>query len=1188
MIHTIYCNVYEGLEAALAENIFQDLETMSKDPLRIFEKIEIIPASAAIEDRLARSLADKFTILPGIRFCSIFDWLKPFMGATFRPGSIGTSLDWQIWNILKDPNFFEDLKAAVPKASYDRLETFLHRNSEEDLRNTNLIEFCYDLSKLYATYGSFRMDWLLNWIDEKSFSLPRDKVSVMKEQPDYHWQKLLWRKIARAGKTKDLQNLLKIKETLQKFHFEPKDRNKSLHFFMPFSLPPILLPFLKAFAEDKNAPQLWLYIMNPCAEYWFESMPIELFDWSRKEDWDEKAQKFLTANSPSTRAMIDRLYRFLNVDNGEVIETDAIEKEEIPKPEKPAIKRNKSRIEDLSKKFDPLSPELKLFTSEDVQAYYFQQPQDSYLHKFQNSILFMDSSKLPSEADPSDESLKVFKAPSFPREIEGVVDWLHYRLSSENTSQKKKLNLSDIAVIVPDIEKATPAIEAVMGSLPNSLRLPYKIIGNSVADTSLSLIAILGLGKLLNSRFESSDLEEWLELPINLERWDLSLSDISVISTWLKAAGFRYGLSEEHLKYLKLDPSDGTLEQAIERLTMGYFINPIEKNGFGDILPVFGDEKGGFDLVTDSREKLFKTLVALADSLEETRKELFKEDGLKTPKEWHDIISSWLNQYFVTKETPQEILSFRGSLQRLSGAMQEGLEDDTKVPFSVIWNVIETHLRNTPNHSQPTGSITFSSVQELRGLPYKVIALCGFDEASGFPGNSSHSEFDLMGVDKLKRRADRDSREDNKARFLDILLAARKNLIISYTVGTDPVTETNSSSVIQNFKNYFLSNALSEENGKEKAKKLWDSVVIKLPLNSFSEKNFRPTSSRPWLSPNSSTLSSIMKARKLNYSQKIPAIGGIPIPDSSLGLSIVNNGSISATELIKFLQNPDKYTLKKHKLDTFSEIEEDVFSWLAPSDNLSATSRRRQYLKELEQCYQSAEIIRQRSINPINGIKDVRICGTNEDWESALTAYQKKQDKIARFKLTAAEEGIVVQFQEPVGRISQVTDSPLDIYTDNQGRFVIFDDGSSGSQRHRNFLRATIWLAAGRPTMVLSLNADELQEEDEAKVFQSGLKDISEETFKQAREEVRQMILLFELSRRFSLGLTKEDSESILWTGFDHAGACKLSDPIREYFFPSSKKSKDDQNTDDLSLEERVKQLSDFIEELVTKGSKDE
>ena len=32
MIHTIYCNVYEGLEAALAENVFQDLEAMAGDP----------------------------------------------------------------------------------------------------------------------------------------------------------------------------------------------------------------------------------------------------------------------------------------------------------------------------------------------------------------------------------------------------------------------------------------------------------------------------------------------------------------------------------------------------------------------------------------------------------------------------------------------------------------------------------------------------------------------------------------------------------------------------------------------------------------------------------------------------------------------------------------------------------------------------------------------------------------------------------------------------------------------------------------------------------------------------------------------------------------------------------------------------------------------------------------------------
>ena len=88
---------------------------MAGDPSRIFEK-KLSRLRRPLKDN-ARSLADKFSILPGIRFCSIFDWLKPFMGATFRPGSIGTSLDWQIWNILKTQNSFEELKAVVPETS---------------------------------------------------------------------------------------------------------------------------------------------------------------------------------------------------------------------------------------------------------------------------------------------------------------------------------------------------------------------------------------------------------------------------------------------------------------------------------------------------------------------------------------------------------------------------------------------------------------------------------------------------------------------------------------------------------------------------------------------------------------------------------------------------------------------------------------------------------------------------------------------------------------------------------------------------------------------------------------------------------------------------------------------------------------------------------------------------------------
>lgn len=1190
MIHTIYCNVYEGLEAALVENINQDLQNMVNDPSRIFEEIRIIPASKAIEDRLSRSLADKFSILPGVKLLSIFDWGKEYMGATFRPGSIGTSLDWQIWEILKNPQFFEKLKQSVPEESYKRLESFLHRNSDKGLRDINLIEFCYSLSTLFAAYGSYRMDWLLNWIDEKEFPLPADKTAVMKAQPDYHWQKYIWEQIARANKTQDLRNLRHIKETLRNFQFNSEEKEKSLHFFMPFSLPPILLPFLKAFAEDENAPDLWLYIMNPSAEYWFESVPLELFDWDlgrRKEG----ALKFLTTNSPSTRALIDRLYRFLNVDSAEILETDSIEEKLLPQPTKHS--RNTGlALSDLKGKFDPLSPDQHLLpdeNNEDVQAYYFEQRDDSYLHQFQNSILLLDPAKLPEEPDYSDESLKVFKAPSFPREIEGVIEWLHYRLTqSQKSASEEPYQLSDIAVIVPDIEKAAPAIEAVMGSLPKELRLPYKIIGNSIADTYLSLSAILGFGKLLNSRFNASDFEEWLELPINLERWNLSLSDISILSSWLKGAGFRFGLSQQHLKDLGLDESDGTLDLAIERLTMGYFINPIEKNTFGDILPTFGDEKGGFDLVTDSRGELFKTAAALAQSLEETRQELFKDGGLKTPQEWHELISSWLNQYFVTNSTPQEIQSFRNSLQRLAGAMGEGLDKDTKVPFSVIWNVIETHLKNTPNPSKSNGSITFSSVQELRGLPFKIIALCGFDETSGFPGNTSHQEFDLMGVDALKRRADRDSREDNKARFLDTLLAARRALVISYTVGADPSSKNNPSSVVQNFKNYFLSNALAQENGKEKAEKLWKSIEVDIPLNSFSEKNFilektnsskGERTSKNWLSPNSYMLNAVLKAKAMKYAQSVSQIGGVSLPESSLSRSIFNKQSISVTELIRFFLDPDGYILKKHKLNDFEGAEESEFSWLAPDDGLSLSGRKRQYLTELEQSYSFEEIENQRLRNPINGIQDVRIQGTASSWIDVVTAFMLKQKVIEDEELVPLQNGITIDIGKKISGISQLTDSAEGMFTDADGTFVILDPCFSKAQSNRISLRAKICSASGRPTKVIKLTqapTDEVvltffdeyipTKEDNQKVLEYLLK-------------------IYALAKEYSLGLTKNKEGSLLWRGFDQERAYWPSLYIRKFLFPDLSGSGIPKKVDWNGFIQNVDELETFIKNLQARGN---
>ena len=53
--------------------------------------------------------------------------------------------------------------------------------------------------------------------------------------------------------------------------------------------------------------------------------------------------------------------------------------------------------------------------------------------------------------------------------------------------------------------------------------------------------------------------------------------------------------------------------------------------------------------------------------------------------------------------------------------------------------------------------------------------------------------------------------------------------MISYTIGTKPQSENNPSLVIDNFKNYFLSHAMSvgmeDGTAQEKADELWKSIV---------------------------------------------------------------------------------------------------------------------------------------------------------------------------------------------------------------------------------------------------------------------------------------------------------------------------------------------------------------------------
>ena len=78
----------------------------------------------------------------------------------------------------------------------------------------------------------------------------------------------------------------------------------------------------------------------------------------------------------------------------------------------------------------------------------------------------------------------------------------------------------------------------------------------------------------------------------------------------------------------------------------------------------------------------------------------------------------------------------------------------------------------------PGGAVTFAAMTSLRHLPYRFVCVLGLNDGA-FPSTQRPVEFDLMARDP--RRGDRQRRVDERNVFLDLLLAARERLYLSYT-----------------------------------------------------------------------------------------------------------------------------------------------------------------------------------------------------------------------------------------------------------------------------------------------------------------------------------------------------------------------------------------------------------------------
>jgi exodeoxyribonuclease V gamma subunit len=364
-----------------------------------------------------------------------------------------------------------------------------------------------------------------------------------------------------------------------------------------------------------------------------------------------------------------------------------------------------------------------------------------------------------------DYSIQIHSCHSPLREVESLHDTL-LSLFEENNGLLPK----DILVMTPSIEDYTPYIEAVFESrLP---AIPYTIADRGISSDSVifkDFFALLNIGA---SRFTAADVLSLLENPAIGAKFGINSYDLNLIRHWVAQTNIRWGLDGAHRQEFGLPEFDqNTWNAGLNRIKLGYALAGQNKKLFDGMLP--------YDEIEGEQTEIFGRFLDFFESLKRTKIIL---SSRRTPGDWAMVLKNMANDYFTAAEDyQQDIFVLNNTLLKIQNE-QKYLRGNEGVELAVIKHYLEMNVdKNSGSAHFLAGSVTFCALLPMRSIPFKVIALIGMDN-DAYPRPDRKTGFDLM--ESKKRNGDKSLRNDDRYLFLEAVLSARNNLIISY-VGQD-------------------------------------------------------------------------------------------------------------------------------------------------------------------------------------------------------------------------------------------------------------------------------------------------------------------------------------------------------------------------------------------------------------------
>ncbi|PWK14569.1 DNA helicase/exodeoxyribonuclease V gamma subunit [Psychrobacter immobilis] len=404
-----------------------------------------------------------------------------------------------------------------------------------------------------------------------------------------------------------------------------------------------------------------------------------------------------------------------------------------------------------------------------------------------------------------DNSLSIHSCHSLQRQLEVLRIMIGRWLNEPIKSGEKKRHISDIVVLLPDVERHHALIGSIFvsGRGQDGLTLPAKVTGVVDADIRQLWEAIIGFYKLLGShsaRFEAAEVLDWLMLPPLFESFGLTHEQMSRGCDLLVEAGFIRGFDELHLKQT-LDSNDYdyrfSFAQALDRLTLGLVMPEAELSDC--LYPLDEDEWPSTALPEMTlplpQVSLNDALIVEALCRIYTGLVARRDDHIQKMKaeDWLDQIERQvIHRYFGDVDQTRTMRAiynamngFKSSLRanrhyrQYSNGDSDNREVEQKLAgveqlplkLSFMLDSIENELESQQVSAEPTGVITFGKFGALRNVPFELVVMLNMD-LSEFPGRDRDNRYDLMKATN-SRRGDRVSEDDDNGAFLDALLCAR-------------------------------------------------------------------------------------------------------------------------------------------------------------------------------------------------------------------------------------------------------------------------------------------------------------------------------------------------------------------------------------------------------------------------------